>query len=131
MHHCGKPERRAEGKKGIKMNLKTTAIAAAVATAIAGGAALAQQAPQPGPYDQGPSSYQQPSGQTPHAHHRHRHGILSIIQEEMSAGRLSQKEGALLVEKIKQMRVERREEREARYGAQGAPSAQPPMQQPQ
>jgi hypothetical protein len=45
----------------------------------------------------------------------------------MRAGRLSQKEGTLLMQKIKQLHAEKRAEREARYNGEGAPAQ---MQQP-
>lgn len=111
------------------MSLRATAIATGVAAILGTGAAFAQPAPQGGPYEQGPGPYQPPPSayqQAPYQH-RHHHSMISIIREEMKAGRLSHKEGALLVEKIKQLRVERREEREARHGVEGAPPPQTPM----
>jgi hypothetical protein len=116
------------------MHLKTTAIVAGVAAALAASGAFAQPAPQSGPYDQGPPPGQMsgppPSGQMAPYPRPHTHGIVGIIRGEMSAGRLSQKEGSLIIEKIKQMHAERREERESGYGPQGAPPGQPPMQPP-
>jgi hypothetical protein len=116
------------------MHVKIAAIVAGVAAALITSGAFAQPAPQGGPYDQGPPPGQMP-GQTPPGQmapyaHPHTHGVVGIIRGEMSAGRLSQKEGALIIEKIKQMHVERREERESGYGPQGAPPGQPPMQPP-
>jgi hypothetical protein len=105
------------------MNLKTTAIAIGLASALGAGTAFAQQGPPQGTYDQGP--YQQAPGQK--AHHRHHHGIVALIRDEMSAGRLSKKEGLLLETKIKQLHAEKRAEREARYGGEGPqPQMQPP-----
>ena len=109
------------------MNLKKTGIVLGVTTALAAGAAFAQPAPQSGTYDQGQGYYQQSPGQQGHSQRRHRHGVVALLKEEMSAGRLSQKEGAVLIQKIKQLHAEKRAEREARAGGEGMPS---PMQQP-
>jgi hypothetical protein len=109
------------------MNLKTTGIALGVTAALAAGAAFAQPAPQPGAYDQSQGYHQQAPAQQGHHQHRHHHGVVALLKEEMSAGRLSQKEGTLLVQKIKQMHAEKRAEREARRGGEGAPAQ---MQQP-
>lgn len=109
------------------MNLRTTAIALVVTVALGTGAALAQPTPQSGAYDHGQGYSQQNSGQQPYRQHRHRHGVVALLREEMSAGRLSQKEGTLLMEKIKQMHAEKRAEREARQSGESAPSQ---MQQP-
>ncbi len=121
-----------------------TLILAGVTAALGAGAALAQPAPEGAPYQQGPyqqGPYQQgPYQQGPYQQgpdqqapgeapsHRHHHGILAVIKEEMRAGRLSHKEGTLLVQKIRQLHAERRAEREARYGEEGARGQ---MQQPQ
>jgi hypothetical protein len=115
-------------KKGrTDMNLKTTGIALGVVAALAAGAAFAHPAPQPGSYDQSQGYYQQAPGPQAQYQHRHRHGIVALLKEEMSAGRLSHKEGSLLIQKIKELRAERREAREARYGGEGGPSQmQPP-----
>ena len=116
------------------MHVKIATIVAGAAAALMTSGAFAQPAPQSGPYDQGPppgqTPGQPPPGQMAHYRHRHTHGVVGIIREEMGAGRLSQKEGALLMQKIKQMHIERREERESGHGPQGAPPGQPPMQPP-
>lgn len=104
------------------MNLKTTGVALGVIAALATGAAYAQSAPPPGAYDQGQGYYQQAPGQQMRSQHRHRHGVVALLKEEMSAHRLSEKEGSLLIRKIKELHAERRAEREARYNEQGAPS---------
>ena len=122
MQRCGKPSLAGRRKEGIEMNLRTTAIALGVITALGTGATFAQSAPQSGPYDQGQGYYQQNPGQQSYHQHRHRHSVLALIKEEMSAGRLTKKEGTLLVEKIKQLHAEKRAEREARRGDEGAPS---------
>ena len=109
------------------MDLKTTVIALGVSTILATGAAFAQPASQGGAYDQAPGYGQQ--SQISYHQHRHHHGIMALLREEVSAGRLSKKEETVLVEKIKQMRAERREEREARHGGEGTPPAQSQMQQ--
>lgn len=108
------------------MNLRTTAIALGVAATLGTGAALAQSAPQSGGYDQGQGYYQQGASQQPYQKQRHRHGIVALLKNEMSAGRLSQKEGKLLIEKIRQLHAEKRAEREARESGEGAA---PQMQQ--
>jgi len=102
------------------MNLRTTAIALGVAATLATGAAFAQSE-----YDQGQGYSQQGPGQQAYHQHRHKHGIVALLKEEMNAGRLSKKEGALLMEKIKQLHAEKRAEREARRG-EGAPSDMQP-----
>jgi hypothetical protein len=119
MQHHGRP--RLAGRKGRnKMYLRTTAIALGVAAALGIGAASAQPAPQSGAHDGGAQGYsQQGSGDQSYHKHRHKHGIAALLKEEMSAGRLSQKEGTLLLEKIKQMHAEKRAERDARYHGQG------------
>lgn len=104
------------------MTLRTTAIVIAAGALLAAGAAFAQPAPQGGPYDQGRASYQQ----APTAHH-HGHGMMGIIKEEVRTGRLSEKEGTLIEQKIKQLHAERRAERGARTNGEGAPPSQ--MQQ--
>ena len=108
------------------MNFRTAAIALGVAAALGTGVAFAQSAPPSGSYDQGQAYGQQGPGQRSNHQHRHRHGVVALLKEEMSAGRLSQKEGTLLIQKIKQIHAERRAEREARYGGEGAPSQMPP-----
>ncbi len=84
---------------------RKTLLAAGVATAalIGGGAALAQN---------------MPAGTAPHAHH----GIAHVIREEMSAGRISEREGTYLMQKIREARQERRAEREAYQQQQQDPS---------
>jgi hypothetical protein len=94
------------------MNLRTTAIALGVVAALGTGAAFAQS----GPYDQRQGYGQQGASQQSYHQHRHKHGVMALLKEEISAGRLSQKEGTLLMQKIKQMHAEKRAEREARYG---------------
>ncbi len=107
------------------MNLRTTAIALGVVGALGTGAALAQSAPQSGGYDQGQGYYQQGSGQQPYHKQHHKHGVVALLKEEMSVGRLSQKDGKLLIEKIRQLHAEKRAEREAReYGQGTAPQMQ-------
>lgn len=115
------------------MKLRFAALAAAGALLCAG-AAVAQSAPQAGPYDQpAPQGYyqQMPPQQMPARQPalQHRHGVMRIIREEMRAGRLSEKEGTLIAHKIKQLRMERREERQARLNGYGAVPPQQ-MQQP-
>jgi hypothetical protein len=109
------------------MSLKTTAIVIGLATALGAGTAFAQQGPQGGYYSEGPAPYQQAPGQR--AQHRHHHGVLGLIRAEMSAGRLSKKEGTLLETKIRELHAEKRAEREARYGGEGQ-GYQSQMQQP-
>ncbi|HTT82632.1 MAG TPA: hypothetical protein VMF67_04050 [Rhizomicrobium sp.] len=109
------------------MHFRTTALALGVTAALGTGAAFAQPAPQP---DQG-AGYQQESPSQPRLHkHHHRHSIVALLEDEMSAGRLSHKEGTLLIEKIKQLHAERRAERQARFSGEGAPPAPSQMQQP-
>jgi len=93
------------------MSMKTTLIVAGLAAALGTGGAVAQS------YSESPP----PSQQMPYGHHHgHHHGVLALIREEMSAGRISRKEGSLLETKIKAMKAERRAERQARYeGTQG------------
>lgn len=100
------------------MNLKATLIAGGLAAALGAGAAFAQSYS-----DSPPTSQQQPYG---HRHHGG-HGVLTLIQEEVSAGRISQNEGTLLEKKIKEMKRERRAERQARM--QGYGQGNPPPQQ--
>ena len=109
------------------MNVRSTAIALGVAATLGIGGAYAQPSPQSGGYEQGQGYSQPNSGGQAYHKHRHRHGVVALLKEEMSAGRLSQKEGMLLMQKIKQMHAEKRAEREARYGA---PEAATPTQQP-
>ena len=111
------------------MSLQTTAIAAGIVAVLGAGVALAQPAPQgpppqSGSYQgyqggyQGPSPGQQGMHQGRHGHH---HGVMSLIKEEVRAGRISQKEGALLEHKIRELHAERRAERAAReQGERGA-----------
>jgi hypothetical protein len=111
------------------MSIKTTIILAGLTAALGAGAAFAQPAPEGAPYQQAP--YQQaPNQQGPGQTHRHLHGVFALIKDEMSAGRLSHKEGSLLVQKIRELHAERRAQREARYSEEGAPPAQGQMQQP-
>jgi hypothetical protein len=107
------------------MNLKTTAIAAGLAAALGTGGALAQSYSQESPA---------PAQQMPYRHHHgHHHGMRALIGEEVAAGRISHKEGALLERKIQEMKAERRAERQARNGNQGnyeQGNPPPPSQQP-
>src|SRR5690348_16045880 len=94
------------------MKFKTTVLAGSFAAALGMGTAGAQTGPQ----------YGAPAQQAPygHVHHGHHHGLLSLIQGEVDAGRISQNEGALLEKKIKEWKREKRAERQARYeGEQG------------
>jgi hypothetical protein len=94
------------------MDIRKIAIVAGLAGALGTSAAFAQS------YSQGyPSQQQAPYGR----HHGHRHGAIALIREEVRAGRISQKEGALLEQRIKEMKAERKAERQARYeGGQGS-----------
>ncbi|HEX3430823.1 MAG TPA: hypothetical protein VHT03_08050 [Rhizomicrobium sp.] len=95
------------------MNLRTTAMATGLAALLGTGAAFAQS----------DAEYPAPSQQMSQQEHHHhgRHGVLALIREEVNAGRISHKEGMLLVEKISAMKAERRARREARYqGRQGS-----------
>lgn len=86
------------------MNLKATLIAGGLAAALCTGAAFAQNYSQ-----NAPAAQQAPYGH----HHRGMHGVMGLIREEVDAGRISQKEGTLLMEKIKEMKQARRAERQA------------------
>lgn len=112
------------------MNLRTTLIAGGLVAALGTGAAFAQSYSESAPPQQ-----QMHYGH----HHRHGHGVMALIREEVSAGRISQKEGTLLETKIKEMKRERRAERQARregmeshgHGSaydQGNPPPAPPSQ---
>jgi hypothetical protein len=114
------------------MSLKTTLIVGGLAAALGTGGAFAQS------YSDNPP----PSQEAPYGHHhqhgRH-HGVLALIREEVSAGRIGRKEGMLLEQKIKEMKRERHAERQARYegvqsrGSNGQGYDQgnpPPSQQP-
>lgn len=111
------------------MNLKKTLIAGGLAASLCSGAAFAQS------YSNNPP----PPQQAPYMHHHHGRGVLALIREEVNAGRLSQREGTVLAMKIKEMKRERRAERQARYeGMQGRGSygqgyeqGNPPSPQPQ
>lgn len=96
------------------MNFKATLIAGGLAAALGTGAAFAQ--------DNSGSPPPPPPATHAHGHHGG-HGAFAVIQEEVSAGRLSQKEGTLIEKKIREMKRERRAERQARReGMQGAGS---------
>jgi hypothetical protein len=84
---------------------KKTLLAAGVATAalISAGAAFAQS-----------------TSMTEQNHHRH--GATSLIREEMSAGRIDQREGNYLIQKIREARQERHAERQSGQQQQSAPS---------
>jgi hypothetical protein len=113
------------------MNLKKTLIVGSLAAVLGTGAAFAQQS-----YSENPP----PSQAAPYQQHRHHHGVLALVREEVTAGRISRKEGMLLEQKIREMKREKREERQARMqgeygrGAYGQGSYQqggyPPSQQP-
>ena len=112
------------------MDLKSTLIAGGLVAALGTGAAFAQS------YSNSPPQ-QAPYGR--HHHGRH-HGVMALIREEVGAGRISQKEGALLETKIKEMKRERHAERQARREGMegegrgyGPPPNQgnPPPSQPQ
>src|SRR5579864_4037535 len=85
------------------MNLKKTLIVGGLAAVLGTGAAFAQQ-----------SYSENPPQAAPYHQHRHHHGALALIREEVAAGRISRKEGTLLEQKIREMKRERREERQAR-----------------
>lgn len=87
------------------MNLKKTLIAGGLAAVLGTGAAFAQQS-----YSENPP----PPQAAPYLQHRHHHGVRALIREEVAAGRISRKEGSLLEQKIREMKRERREERQAR-----------------
>ena len=113
------------------MSLKTTLIVGGLAAALGTGAAFAQS------YSDNPA----PSQEAPYGHHHrhgHHHGVLALIREEMSAGRISQREGKLLEQRNREIRHEKHAERQARnegmrggdYGrggyGQGYEQANPP-----
>jgi hypothetical protein len=109
------------------MRFRKTAIALGVAAALGTGIAVAQPMSQSNGYNEGQRYSQQDAAQQPSRKHHRGHGVVALLREEMSAGRLNQKEGALLIQKIKQMHAEKRAEREARRGGEGGQSE---MQQP-
>lgn len=106
------------------MTLKATLAAGGLAAALATGAAFAQSGP-----GVPPPSQMAPYG---HQHHHHGHGVMTIIREEVTAGRISQKEGTLIEKKIKEMKREKHAERQARReGMEGGyGQGNPPPQQP-
>lgn len=118
------------------MTIKTTAMAAGLAAIFAAGSALAQGAPgrdYQGGYQGAPPSqgYQGPPPGyqgSRHAHmHHHAHAVIALIKDEARAGRISNKEAALLEQKIKQLHAEKRAERQARNGGErgvGSPHGQ-------
>lgn len=116
------------------MTIRTTAIAMGVAALLGAGSALAQSAPpygQPGPgYPGGYQGYQGPppyqGGEN--AQPRHHHGVIMLLNEEVRAGRMSEKEFTLIKGKIRALHAERRAAREA--GASGRPpqGQMPPSQ---
>ncbi|HEY3776799.1 MAG TPA: hypothetical protein VGL35_01940 [Rhizomicrobium sp.] len=110
------------------MTLRNTAIVLTAGALLGAGAAFAQPAPQATPYRQGTpqGSYQQAPAQGGYKHHGH--GLKSIVSEEVRAGRLSEKEGTLIMQKVRQMHAEKRAERQARMNGEGAPPQQ--TQQP-
>ena len=101
------------------MTLKTTLIAVGIVAALGTGAAVAQSYSNSAP----------PSQQTYGYRHGHgHHGIRALIREEVQAGRISQQEGALLEQKIREMKAERRAAKQGGYeGMQG--NYPPPSQQ--
>lgn len=115
------------------MNLKATLIAGGLAAALGTGAAFAQSYSETPP----PPSQQAPYGH----HHKGGHAVLALIREEVLAGRISQKEGTLLEQKIREIKRERRAERQARYESMqgrggygpgyGQGNPPPPPSQPQ
>jgi hypothetical protein len=90
------------------MNLRTTALVAGLAlvTAMGAGAATAQTGGRGAPYA-GTEGAQY--GNAPHRHF----GAVALIREEMKAGRISEREGSLLMQKIREFRAQRREQRQA------------------
>ena len=114
------------------MFIKTTAMAVGLAAVLGAGSALAQPAPQGAPeqgyqggYQGPPPGYQGGDHGSYEHRHMHHHGVKALIREEAGAGRISQKEAALLMHKIEQMHAEKRAERQARYyGERGAPPQQ-------
>lgn len=110
------------------MSFRTLALASA-ATVFAT-VSFAQAQPQGGQYPQAaPTSQQAPERSGRHKSGRHHFGVKALIGEEMRAGRLSEKEGTLLMHKIKEMHAERRAERDSGRGGEG-PIMQPQTQQP-
>jgi hypothetical protein len=96
------------------MNLKTTAIAAGLAAALGTGVAFAQ-------------SYSDSAPPQAYGHHRgHHHGIRALIREEVQAGRISQQEGALLEQRIRELKAERRASRQGMQGNYGQGNYAPP-----
>jgi hypothetical protein len=102
----------AHGKRIEIMMFKKTLLAASVAAAaiLGAGAASAQDAPMQG-------APMQVTGHH-HGHHKHHMGAARLIREEMQAGRLNQKEGALILKKLHEMHAERRAERQQSQSAQ-------------
>lgn len=95
------------------MNLRTTALVAGLGlvTAMGAGVALAQTGGQGAPYA-GMEGAQY--GAAPHRHFE----AVALIREETKAGRISEREGSFLVRKIREMRAQRREQRQA-YESRG------------
>jgi len=94
------------------MSLRTSLIVGGLAAALGTGAAFAQS------YSNNPP----PQQAAPYGHHGHHHGVLALIREEVSAGRISRDEGAMLEQKIKEMKRERHAERQARIEGNPSPS---------
>ena len=115
------------------MFIKTTVMAVGLAAILGAGSALAQPAPQGAPEQgyqggyQGPPPGYQGGDQGSYEHrHMHHHGVMALIKEEARAGRISQKEAALLERKIHELHAQKRAQREARYyGGRGNPPPPP------
>jgi CubicO group peptidase (beta-lactamase class C family) len=113
---AGTPQAGPE-RKDQTMTVRTTAIIIATGALLCAGTVFAQPESQGGPYGQGsPQGYNQ---QGPAQGHHH--GVKSIISDEIRAGRLSEKEGAVLMQRFRQMHAEKRAERQARTNSEGAP----------
>jgi hypothetical protein len=114
---------RRESTEGHIMNLRTTALVAGLGlvTAIGAGAAIAQPSGQGAPYANTEGA------QYGKAAHRH-FGAVALIREEMKAGRISQREGSFLVQKIRELHAQRREQRQA-YQGRGMNEGAPPRTQ--
>jgi hypothetical protein len=113
----------ARARKDTIMNLRTTALVAGLGlvTAIGAGAAIAQPNGRGAPYADTQSA------QYGKAQHRH-FGAVALIREEMKAGRISPREGSFLVQKIRELHAQRREQRQA-YQGRGMNEGAPPRTQ--
>jgi hypothetical protein len=72
--------------------------------ALGTGAAIAQS------YGNAPAPQQ-----APYAHRHGHHGIRALIREEVQAGRISHEEGMLLEQKIRELKAERRAQKQGNY----------------